>query len=240
MFKCSALRQVVLATALTVTIGGMALSPAKAATETWNFNQFVGTLGVTQNYTSSPDGLTATAAGFSSAVTTPNTVGAFNTPTALFGKSDGFSGGSLENGLGVAPAPGGADSEILSGSSFITVTLPTGVTNVMASMGSTTDGESWQIFGSATGAAGSWISVATGSDQDVLHSLQTAACATCTFFAFFATGFDSSGHASDVLLSSITAIANVPLPGALPLFATGLGLIGLLGMRRKRKVQVAA
>jgi hypothetical protein len=218
----------------------MALSPAKAATETWNFNQFVGTLGVTQNYTSSPDGLTATAAGFSSTVTTPNTAGAFNTPTALFGKSDGFQGGSLENGVGVAPAPGGSDSEILAGSSFIMVTLPTGVTNVMASLGSATVGESWQIFGSTTGAAGSWISVATGSDQDVLHSLQTAACAMCTFFAFFATGVDSTGHASDVLLSSITAIiANVPLPGALPLFATGMGLIGLLGMRRKRKVQVA-
>jgi hypothetical protein len=31
------------------------------------------------------------------------------------------------------------------------------------------------------------------------------------------------------------AIAPVPLPAALPLFATGLGVIGLLGWRRKRK-----
>jgi hypothetical protein len=29
----------------------------------------------------------------------------------------------------------------------------------------------------------------------------------------------------------------VPLPGALPLFATGLGALGLLGWRRKRKAQ---
>jgi hypothetical protein len=29
--------------------------------------------------------------------------------------------------------------------------------------------------------------------------------------------------------------AVTPLPGALPLFATGLGALGLLGWRRKRK-----
>ena len=31
----------------------------------------------------------------------------------------------------------------------------------------------------------------------------------------------------------------VPLPGALPLFATGLGALGLLGWRRKRKASAA-
>jgi hypothetical protein len=31
-----------------------------------------------------------------------------------------------------------------------------------------------------------------------------------------------------------------PLPAALPLFATGLGAIGLLGWRRKRKAQALA
>jgi len=30
-----------------------------------------------------------------------------------------------------------------------------------------------------------------------------------------------------------------PLPAALPLFATGLGALGLLGWRRKRKAQAA-
>ena len=33
---------------------------------------------------------------------------------------------------------------------------------------------------------------------------------------------------------------SVPLPGALPLFATGLGALGLLGFRRKRKAAANA
>ena len=43
----------------------------------------------------------------------------------------------------------------------------------------------------------------------------------------------------DELLTSVSTQV-VPLPGALPLFATGLGLMGLLGWRRKRKAQAAA
>jgi len=31
-----------------------------------------------------------------------------------------------------------------------------------------------------------------------------------------------------------------PLPAALPLFATGLGVLGLIGWRRKRKAQAFA
>jgi len=34
-----------------------------------------------------------------------------------------------------------------------------------------------------------------------------------------------------------TPVAQTPLPGALPLFATGLGALGLLGWRRKRKAK---
>jgi len=35
-------------------------------------------------------------------------------------------------------------------------------------------------------------------------------------------------------------INTTPLPAALPLFATGLGGLGLLGWRRKRKAQAVA
>jgi PEP-CTERM motif len=42
-------------------------------------------------------------------------------------------------------------------------------------------------------------------------------------------------------VGTITASpATVPLPSTLPLFATGLGVLGLLGWRRKRKAAVAA
>jgi hypothetical protein len=37
-----------------------------------------------------------------------------------------------------------------------------------------------------------------------------------------------------------TLVTATPLPAALPLFATGLGGLGLLGWRRKRKAQAAA
>ena len=36
------------------------------------------------------------------------------------------------------------------------------------------------------------------------------------------------------------AAGNTPLPGALPLFASGLGALGLLGWRRKRKAAALA
>ena len=42
------------------------------------------------------------------------------------------------------------------------------------------------------------------------------------------------------LTGSFTPVGATPLPAALPLFATGLGALGLLGWRRKRKAAAAA
>jgi len=235
MFKCSALRQVALAAAL---IAGMALSPAKADTETWDFLNPTGELGVTQqNYLSSPSGLTLTANGFAFGATT-GIGGAtptidFNTATNLFGKNDT----GAENGLGISNAgrSGNTDNEITAGISFIRIQLPTGLLNpVLSQMGSTTDGEGWAIYGSTSATSG-YSLVATGTTQLTDIDLRPASCSLCTYYAFFATGTSGEG-ASNVLLHQITGVvSNVPLPGALPLFATGIGLIGLLGMRRKRK-----
>jgi hypothetical protein len=42
-------------------------------------------------------------------------------------------------------------------------------------------------------------------------------------------------NADGVTFESVNGVIATPLPGALPLFATGLGTLGLLGWRRKRK-----
>jgi hypothetical protein len=38
---------------------------------------------------------------------------------------------------------------------------------------------------------------------------------------------------------TFTPVSSVPVPATLPLFATGLGALGLLGWRRKRKAIAA-
>jgi hypothetical protein len=52
------------------------------------------------------------------------------------------------------------------------------------------------------------------------------------------------GDLTDLLVESrsttFTAVSEVPLPAALPLLATGLGVLGLLGWRRKQKAQAVA
>ena len=57
-------------------------------------------------------------------------------------------------------------------------------------------------------------------------------------------GIGTSGNSANVdniCLNTCTAtLPEVPLPAALPLFATALGALGLLGWRRKRKAQATA
>ena len=235
----SSLRKVAVAAALTITMVGMGLSPAKASTETWNFTSPLGDVGSnTHIYIGSAgDPLIATGLLGFCCIT--------GSPVNLFGKNAGLdSSGSLETGLGVLSPPGGTDNEITAGVSYIRIQLPTGTTNVFASIASITGGEHAEIFG-ATSAGGPFVLVAgniDASQQGALIPLQTGvggglACPTCTFFAFTAVGVQGGGSldAANILLGSVVGTV-VPLPGALPLFATGMGLIGFLASRRKRKL----
>ena len=51
---------------------------------------------------------------------------------------------------------------------------------------------------------------------------------------------ESAIDASGSVRSGEWTMTTTPLPAALPLFATGIGALGLLGWRRKRKAQGVA
>jgi hypothetical protein len=105
-------------------------------------------------------------------------------------------------------------------------------------MNSVTPGvESWSVFGSNTATAGSGGTlILAGTDNLVEHTT------TQLFdFYFFFNDAGSMTGAGNVLIAQVDAnIPQIPLPGALPLFATGLAGLGLLGRRRKQKDAVIA
>jgi hypothetical protein len=70
------------------------------------------------------------------------------------------------------------------------------------------------------------LSVEWVSDSVVGGKVQACGTAAC----FFTT---------DIKGDLPIATTPTPLPAALPLFATGLGALGLLGWRRKRKARVS-
>jgi hypothetical protein len=73
----------------------------------------------------------------------------------------------------------------------------------------------------------SWNENSTGITGTVLLDCSESFCGTT----------DGTLGAFEILGSPVSA---TPLPAALPLFAGGLGALGLLGCRRKRKAQAAA
>jgi hypothetical protein len=104
-------------------------------------------------------------------------------------------------------------------------------------MGSTTDGETFTVWGSSTSATSGYSQlIANGTSDNAFFSL-SALCPTCNNFYFGIGSLAPAG--SNVLLEEITAVSSVPLPAALPLFASGLGALGLLTRRRKRKNSAA-
>lgn len=52
--------------------------------------------------------------------------------------------------------------------------------------------------------------------------------------------YNGSGNNNGFVVAAINSVSATPLPATLPLFASGLGALGLLGWRRKRKAQATA
>ena len=61
---------------------------------------------------------------------------------------------------------------------------------------------------------------------------------TNDIYGFYVSSVDGIFGRGDILVTA-SAVSQVPLPAALPLFATGLGALGLFGWRRKRKAIAA-
>jgi hypothetical protein len=125
---------------------------------------------------------------------------------------------------------------------------PVGTTGGISQNLATTPGTEYRVdlFLKPDGGTPSAFSVTFGATT--LTSLTNlAASSTFIEFTFFATataantvlGLNFRDDPGFILLDDVSVNA-VPLPAALPLFATGLGALGLLSWRRKQKSALAA
>jgi hypothetical protein len=172
-----------------------------------------------------------TATGWSS------TAGIGTSSVDLFVKNAGAGG---EQGLGLNNDPSGEHE--ITGSSLVridfTAAKTAGAGNFTWEMNSVTPGvESWSVFGSNSATAGNGAGstlILAGTDNLVEHTTSQL----FNFYFFFNDSGSMTG-AGNVLIAQVDA-SFVPLPGALPLFVTGLAGLGLLGWRRKQKDAVSA
>jgi hypothetical protein len=219
-----------------VAVAGM----TSANAVTWNFQAIPShDYASPQSFTSDVGGYTITASGFDSAATW-NAI-------HIFAKSDGGD----ESGLGITNDPSG-NKEIW-GTTFIQIDVAAaraaGLPGFEFSMGSTTQNEAWKVFGSNQTGVGATLTslLSANTTEGSLTILPNGPGSGYRYYDFF---YDSSLGGiggENVLLNLFTdcascdpPLSSTPLPAALPLFAGGLGFIGFLARRRKRKAAAAA
>jgi hypothetical protein len=245
-----------LATALTVVLAVIlfGLAPATAGTINFDFCAIPGSncvvpsasedssLGTTDSFTVS--GLTIHAAGFGG-----TSSGGANISTGSTVNLWAKNGGGDETGLGLANDPSG-DHEI-SGSfcwqncaptNLIEISLPAPESKFSFQMGSSTSGEGWLVYGSNSPSSG-FVLVDSGTDENS-HTLTGTTPGLNDgnyqyyYFAFNWADYDWN-NGNNVLLENVDFnVSSTPIPGTLPLLATGL--VGLFALRRKRKVAAIA
>jgi hypothetical protein len=146
--------------------------------------------------------------------------------TFSYGTTDTISGATLEIGLldGDSAAPGSQVASYSIGGIDLTSLLNT-------AMEATPGANSVEVYYTITLPSSTFSILASGSPT-VSLMLQGPGLGVLGTTPF-------NGAALDFSTITIDTVTATPLPAALPLFATGLGALGLLGWRRKRKARAS-
>ena len=117
------------------------------------------------------------------------------------------------------------------------LSMPLAINKTGANDFSATGGGTAYLYGgTSTNIFGSWSTV----EGTVVDGLALGSW-TLTGVTISVGGWYTSTGASTQDINSITLPGTAtPIPAALPLFAGGLGVVGLFGWRRKRKAKAAA
>ena len=212
-------------------MGTLCLAPGAMA-DSVDFTSPPGDIGTSHTYAIPGTSLTITASGFCS--------GTCDHGSDLFGKT----GGGAENGLGLASDPTGQNEIFFAPgtTAFVQIDvgnlLMNGVTTAQFSMGSTTAGETWSLFGCPTFLTLCNNLLSTGTDELTIHNLSGLSFST-EFLDFISNGtIIGAGEptAGNVLLNSFGVPTPAPEPGSAALMLLGVGLVFVL---RKRGHQLA-
>ena len=151
----------------------------------------------------------------------------FNPSTTTFTDGDVNQG---SNGLGVSGDPEGGRLGAGEGLQFQFSPNVSVVSSLVFERGD--QNEDFIVFDDTNTQVGGTFTVLGGGAGNSTQLFDLSALNIVGSF-FTIVGIDSGGGNRGVRIAELT-VTPVPLPAALPLFAGGLGLLGLLGWRRKR------